>query len=265
MTRNHWKDYHSAWSQLTVPLRPNHEVVAAVRDQIGAGRGPTLLLGVTPELADIASDLVAVDRNFAMVSHVWPGNTAARRALVGDWRNTNFAPGSFAACVGDNSICVLPFPEGAVSLCERLFEALQAGGRFVCREFVAPDTPESLSAVRDAAASGAIRNFHAFKFRLAMAIAARAGGVGVCVHEIFSVFTEMFPDRRTLERITGWPRGHIDTIDFYEGSAVVFYFPTRAQLLSIVPPTFANVRLVPVGTFELAERSPLLVMDKPRE
>ena len=262
MTRIHWKDYYRAWPQLTPPLRPHPQVVAAVAAAIGEAPGRTLLLGVTPELADIASDLVAVDRNHPLVSHVWPGDTKARRAIVGDWLNGNFVPGSFAACVGDGSLSVVEFPRGAVLLCERIHEALRSGGRFAGRFYAAPDNGEPVAAVKAAADGGSIRNFHAFKLRLAMAIAAEAGRVHVGVNEIFAAFQTMFRDRDELVRRTGWDRGHIDTIDYYESSVVAYSFPTRRQLLSIIPPGFTNIRLVETGTYELAERSPLLVMEK---
>ena len=63
MAGNHWLEYHRAWSRLTPPLRPHAEVIAAVRQQIAGFPGRALLLGVTPELADVVSDLVAIDRN----------------------------------------------------------------------------------------------------------------------------------------------------------------------------------------------------------
>jgi hypothetical protein len=265
MTRIHWKDYYRAWPQLTPPLRPHPQVVAAVRTEIGDSPGRTLLLGVTPEFADIADDLIAVDRNHPLVSHVWPGNTTARRAMVGDWLNGNFVAGSFSTCVGDGSLSVVEFPRRTALLCERIYEVLRPGGRFAGRFYAAPDNGESVAAVKAAAVDGAIRNFHAFKLRLAMAIAAEAGRVQVGVNEIFAVFQAMFPDRDELVRLTGWDRGHIDTIDYYESSVVAYSFPTRRQLLSVIPRTFTNVRLVETGTYELADRGPLLVMEKPTE
>src|SRR5215468_5285999 len=98
---NHRQIYYRAWSHLAPPLRPHPEVVAAVKEQIKGRSGRTLLLGVTPELADIATDIVAVDRNLSMIANVWPGNTSTRCAIVGDWRNSNFAPAVFSLCVGD--------------------------------------------------------------------------------------------------------------------------------------------------------------------
>jgi SAM-dependent methyltransferase len=263
MSMDHRKEYHRAWSQLTPPLRPHPEAVAAVSAQIGDRLGRTLLLGVTPELADISDDLVAIDRNHSMVQHVWPGNTASRRAIVGDWRNCHFVPASFSYCVGDTSFGALRFPDEVVSVCNHLSQILRPGGKFVCRVFLSPDVPESIEAVRDAAMAGAIRNFHAFKFRLAMALITERAQLRVGVDAIFNTFDLLFKDRDELTRATGWSRGQIDTIDFYRGSTEALNFPPRDRLLSVISTIFTDSRFVSSGTYELAERSPLLVAQKP--
>ena len=52
MNRDHRRDYHRAWSQMTPPLKPDLAVVDAVKKEIANYPGRTLLLGVTPQLAD---------------------------------------------------------------------------------------------------------------------------------------------------------------------------------------------------------------------
>jgi SAM-dependent methyltransferase len=259
MEVNHRSRYHAAWSKLTPPLRPHPQSVAVMRELIGARAGPTLLLGVTPELADISDDLVAIDRNFSMVQHVWPGNTASRRAVVGDWRNCNFRPGSFSCCVGDASLGALRFPDELVAGCEEIGRGLRSGGRLICRVFVAPQLRESVEAVRAAAVSGTIGSFHAFKIRLAMALIADPARPGIGVNAILEAFNSLFRDRDGLARTTGWPRDQIDTVDFYHGSNVVFHFPERHALLAAVSRAFADPRLVPSGSYELADRAPVLI------
>ena len=259
MNRDHRREYYRAWSLLTPPLRPHQQVVAAVKQQIGDQPGRTLLLGVTPELADISRDLVALDRNHSMVEHVWPGNTAARRAVVGDWRNQNFAPASFSVCVGDTSLGAMQFPRDVSLLCHEVVRLLRPEGKFVCRVYLSPDVRESVEQVRDAVLSGQIRNFHAFKFRLGMTLIAHPSEPRVGVDAIFRTFSDLFSDRDELSHRTGWSREQIDTIDFYQGSTVAFNFPTQEQLHSVVSKIFADVKFVPVGTYEFAERSPLLV------
>jgi SAM-dependent methyltransferase len=244
-----------------VPLRPNHEVIAAVKDQIAGLPGRTLLLGVTPELADIAPDVVAVDRNYSMVANIWAGNTASRRAVVGDWRNSNFVANAFTACVGDGSLCSLQYPNEFSATLAELARVLRRPGKLVIRVRVSPDTPETVADLVDAAMSGTLENFHAFKLRLAMALAAQRSASDICADSIFNAFDDRFSDRVALAQSTGWTRAQIDTIDFYRGSAATFSYPTQQQLLAVVSPVFPIVRLVCSGTYDLAERCPLLVAE----
>jgi len=261
-TGNHWNEYHRAWSQLTPPLRPNHEVVAAVRSEIADVEGRALLLGVTPELAGVCTPLVAVDRTTPIVQHIWPGDATGRWALVGDWLQPSFVDDCFALCLGDGSLSSVVFPDDVERLRTAVARTLRAGGRFVCRLFEAPYETETVEDVQEAALAGAIRNFHAFKLRLAMAVAAREPEPNVRLDPLHALFCAMFPDRDDLVRRTGWPRGHVDTIDHYRGSAIFYSFPTRERLLSVVARGFSGVRFVPSGTYELSERCPLLVMER---
>jgi SAM-dependent methyltransferase len=258
---NHRQTYYRAWSQLGPPLRPHPDVVAAVKEQIKDRKGRTLLLGVTPELADVAPNLVAIDRNLSMIVNVWPGNTSTRCAIVGDWRNAHFVPGAFSVCVGDGSLCGLDYPTEIAAVFNELKRILKKDGRIVCRLYVSPDTAETISTLKENVMSGTIKNFHAFKMRLAMALAALRPVPQICVESILDSCNELFKNRDQLARITGWSRQQIDTIDFYRGSNVVFNLPTADQLVSVVSKVCPNVRLVPSGRYEMAERCPLLVVE----
>ena len=261
MSRDHQKIYHHAWSHLTPPLRPPAAVVAAVRKQIRDKHGRALLLGVTPELADVTPQLVAVDRNFSMVANVWPGDKPFRHAMVGDWRRPNFKSGAFAICIADGSLSFLTFPDEAVVLFYELTRILEKGGRMVFRLYLSPDVPETVPALREQALSGKIGNFHAFKIRLAMSLASQRPVPQVCVADILESFNALFGNREELVRMTGWSREQIDTIDFYKDSSVFFSLPGRDQLLSVASSVFPNARLVPSGIYEMSELCPLLVAD----
>lgn len=262
MSQDHQKIYHRAWSQLTPPLRPPAAVVAAVRKQIRDKHGRALLLGVTPEFADVTPQLVAVDRNFSMVANVWPGNTACRYAIVGDWRRPSFKSGSFAICIADGSLSFLTFPDETVALLHGLTHLLEEGGRLVFRLYLSPDVPETVSSLRDQVLSGKISNFHAFKIRLAMSLASQQTVPHIRVADILRSFNSLFANRKELVRKTGWSRKHVDTIDFYRDSDVFFSLPREDRLLSVVSSVFPNARLVSSGTYEMSERCPLLVADR---
>ena len=258
---NHRQTYHRAWSHLGPPLRPHPDVVIAVKEQIKGRQGRTLLLGVTPELADVAPNLVAVDRNFSMIANVWPGNTSTRCAIVGDWRCSHFKPAVFSVCVGDGSLCGLECPADIAVLFNELRRILKKGGRIVCRLYISPVTTEKISTLKENVTSGSIGSFHAFKMRLAMALSALQPVPQICVERILDSFNELFENRDELARMTGWSREQIDTIDFYRGSDVVFNFPTADQLMSAVSKVCSRARLVPSGIYEMSDRCPLLVAE----
>lgn len=264
MSVNHWLSYHEKWSRLGPPLRPDKDVIAGFRQALGARVGTALLFGVTPELADIADDLTAIDRSQPMIDHIWPGDTTHRRARRGDWLNLDFADGAFDAVVGDGSLNMLRYPDCIRTALIGVARVLRPGGRFVCRLFAAPNAAEPLDQLRDAAYRSAIGNFHALKWRVAMAAVRASGDPNIAVRTIRDTFMRVFPDRQALAAATGWARADIDTIDVYDGSAEVYAFPTRAQFLGAVPSAFVPGRLIEAGVYPLAERCPLLVLERRR-
>jgi hypothetical protein len=224
--------------------------------------GKVLLLGVTPELADIGAHLTAVDRNEEMLTYIWPGDTGRRRARIGDWRNLQLGNNIFGSCIGDGSLNAVMFPDDIVKILHGVSEALQPGGRFVCRLYATPTRCETLHDVHTAALIGGIQSFHALKWRVAMATVAAQDNPNIRVTAILDNFECLFPDRNTLTQRCGWPQDIIDTIDVYRGSTDTYCFPTAEQILSLVPSAFVHTRLVDSGNYELAERCPLLVMDR---
>jgi SAM-dependent methyltransferase len=264
VTENHWTAYHRRWARLTAPLRPDRDVVDGFVQALTGHSDRVLLLGVTPELADIGAEVTAIDRSPTMIAHVWPGDTARRRALAGDWLELP-APGRrFTAAVGDGSLNALTWPDGQRSLYSGLTRVLEPGGRFAARLFVAPAHSESLDAVAAEARAGRIRSFHAFKWRLAMALVAAAGDPNLRVESILQAFESAFPDRARLAADTGWSREDIDTIDVYRQSGEVYSFPTEAQFRAAIPAGFSAPLFRAAGGYELAGRCPLMILDLPR-
>ena len=56
----------------------------------------------------------------------------------------------------------------------------------------------------------------------------------------------------------------INTIDVYAGSDISYSFATLAVLVDEASGWFGEVRVVPSGSYPLAERCPLLVLESPR-
>jgi SAM-dependent methyltransferase len=262
MSENHWLDYHTRWARLRPPLRPDADVVAAVARAFSAHRGDTLLLGVTPELADVAPDVTAVDRSESMIASVWPGDTPRRRAVKADWLALPFEPARFDAAVGDGSLNAVESPHGHATLLGEVARVLRPGGRAVIRVFRRPDPCECVADVIADALGARIATFHGFKWRLAMALAAERLRANLPVIDILAAFERAVPDRDVLAHRAGFAAADIETIDVYRGSREVYSFPSEEELLRVVPPGLVGAELVGAGAYELAERCPLLVLDR---
>ncbi len=259
---SHWNEYHRRWARLTPPLRPDAEVTCGF-EKILAGRDArVLLLGVTPELAHIGEDLCALDRSAAMITHIWPGDTAWRRARKGDWLALPFGAEAFTAIIGDGSLSALSWPHDYRVFFAQAARVLEKAGVVAIRLFATPDETETTDMLKRNAQAGHCKSFHAFKWQLAMAMVAEARDPNIAVAVICNGFNAMFPDRGELAAVTGWSRQDIDTIDVYANSPDVYSFPTLRELRSTIPDTFENVRAVACGAYPLAERCPLLAMDR---
>lgn len=263
LDKNHWAAFHRHWNRLKPPQRPHPDVAVALGRLIAEYGDRVLLLGVTPELAPLGRQLVAVDRNQAMIEHVWPGDSDTRQAIKGDWLALPFPPASFSAVIGDGSFNCLVYPDGYRRALAEVVRVIRAHGRIVIRVYMAPDEPETIPALGVQVMSGRAQSFHAFKWRFAQALVAQTGDANVKVEAIGEAFDREFPDRCALARASGWSMDDIATIDFYRGSAEVYSFPTLAQIRAALPAGFGLARPVPSGSYELAERCPLMVMDLP--
>lgn len=257
---SHWQRYHARWSQIQPPLRPDPDVINAVRAY--AGTGHTLLLGVTPELADVFDHLDAVDQNPAMIANVWPGDTTHKKAIEGNWLEIERPIGAYAAVIGDGSLNNLAWRSGIARVLERAMRWLRPGGHFVCRVFERPPDGYSRRHLLRIASETANINFHAFKWQVAMHLA-QERGANVPVASILDLINELFPNRDNLARVTGWPRQAIDTIDIYQGSHVSYSFPDRREFLEALPLNAVDVTFTPCGSYDLAACCPILTFHKP--
>lgn len=258
--KNHWNDHARQWSRIGSPLRPCHEDVEIIRRSLAQGDDHYLLLGVTQELTRLTDHMVAVDHNVAMIAALWRGNSPGCNIVHGDWMHLPFAAYTFAAVVGDGCLCPLAYPLQYEQLLAQLQLVLKPGGKALLRLFSAPDESETCVAVCDAALAGKIAGFHAFKWRLAMALVAENGDPNVAVDQIYATFARLLPDRQRLAAASGWSMEDIATIDVYRGSGAVYSFPTLAQLRQVIPQGLREAGMVQ-GSYELAERCPTLILE----
>jgi SAM-dependent methyltransferase len=250
---DHWGDYHRKWALLHPPLRPHHSVVAAVKNLVGQEPRRLFLLGVTSELVDVFPSVTAMDRSPAIVAHRWAGDTASKKATVGDWLDIE-PDGSFDAVIGDGSLNMVAFPDEFSRMVSIAHRMLKPGGRFACRVYERPSAP-FVNVEPDGI------GFQGFKWKLAMFIAAQ-DGAAVPVAKILSEFNDRFPDRDALAAKAGWSRDMIDTIDAYTGSSLVYAFPSRTEFMDAAPGEIADLSFVATTGYDLAECCPIFTFTR---
>ena len=260
MTRTGWQNFHQRWSRLKPPQRPHPQTVATFSHALKGKCDHALLLGVTPELTDLATELTALDGSENMIAHIWPGDTQTRRAILGNWLAMPFNGPRFSAVLGDGSLNTLAYSDYP-ALFAQLRAVLLPGARLALRIFTTLDACESLKRLRDQTFSGAVESFHGFKWRLAMSLVTENGNPNLAVMQLHAVFEREFPDRAALAQATGWPKEDIDGIDAYAHNDSVYSFPTAREIMAAIPQDFSNARLISSGNYELAERCPILVAD----
>ncbi|AZO55389.1 class I SAM-dependent methyltransferase [Mesorhizobium sp.] len=256
---NHWDNYHRHWRLLDAPLRPTAETVGIFERELDLGNADVLLLGVTPELAVLGKSMLAIDQSATMISGVWAGDNVSRRAMAGNWLDLPVARASFDAIIGDGCLSAVDSKAARGLLFGEIARVLQPGRWAAIRVFARPETADDLCGIEALTLAGGVENFHALKWRIAMACTADDCDSSVDVQAIRATFDRLFQDREVLAARTGWSMASINTIDVYAGSETRYSFATLAMLVDEANAWFDQVRVVPSGSYPLAERCPLLV------
>ncbi|WP_246681073.1 class I SAM-dependent methyltransferase [Mesorhizobium sp. B2-3-15] len=257
---NHWDSYHRHWKLLDAPLRPTPETVGLFERELDLGNADVLLLGVTPELAVLGRSMLAIDQSAAMISGVWAGDNISRRAMAGNWLDLPVERECFDAVIGDGCLSAVDTKAARGSLFGEIARVLKPGRHAAIRVFARPETADDLRGIEALVLAGGIENFHALKWRIAMACTTGDCDSSVDVQAIRAAFDKLFPDREALAACTGWSMASINTIDVYAGSETRYSFATLAMLVDEARGWFDQVRVVPSGSYPLAERCPLLVL-----
>lgn len=221
----------------------------------------TLLLGVTPELAHMArpsgNRLLAIDQSPGMIQQLWqPNPPADALALCGDWQHVPLANASLDAVLGDGVLVFFAFPDGVRRLMREMRRLLHSEGRWLLRVFVRPEQAESVEQVHDDLQSGRIGSFHAYKWRLAMALQPSLAE-GVRLADVWRAWQRHGPAPDALATRSGWPRAQIDTIEAYREAQATYYFPTLSELWQTLASDFELLDH-DLPHYELGERCPLM-------
>ena len=255
-----WRNFAGVFARLRPPLRPTPSDVETMRRAIAGRDRRVLLLGVTPELSVLGTELVAIDNSPRMIDRVWPGDSARCRAVLGDWTGLPFSDSTFDAVIGDGSLNSAG--EGLERVLADVQRVLAPGGKATFRIFASPESPETLADIQRDADSGGAGNVHALKWRIAMSLAALAPGAVVPVAAILAEFNRMFPDRALLSSRTGWSEQEIATLDAYVGADHALAFPTATRMLEIAGPHLGSAEVAHGSGYPLADRCPTMVWTK---
>jgi hypothetical protein len=260
-------DVAHQWHLYGPPLRPCAADVQAMEDAVRrfadhrARPLKALLWGVTPEIATMSwpegTQLLALDKSQAMIERVWPGDVAGfRKAVLIDWFEYKCTDGRHDVVIGDGNFAPLDYPRSYRALAAAAYAALTDTGIVISRFWVRPTEPETPDAVFEDLRANRIESFHAFKFRLAMALQ-QSAETGVAVSEVLSAWKRARIDMNSLLAMTGWRRETVDMIYLYEGKTSRLSFPNVAELEAVMSEYFDPLETRYLG-YEIGDRCPIV-------
>jgi len=275
MTRDervHWEDYAKFWDRLGPPLRPCAADVAYFEEQVeecAAGRdtagGRALILGVTPELAlmkwPMGYRVIGIDLNFGMVQGVWPVHGMKDRHVVcGDWQRLPLANVSTDVCIADGCFSMLGYPESYERLACEVHCVLKPGGLFMFRTFARSNEVKTPEEVVSDLVRGKIKNFHEFKFRLAIALQSNTRS-GVGVDAVWRAWNDIRDEVGAVSKTLGWDENNFATVEVYSGSITRYSFPTVQELREIFAAYFLECSY-PQLEYEFGSHCPIFALSK---
>lgn len=248
------------WENLVLPLRPIEPIPTNIAQFIPDKEARLLLLGVTPDYADLTTDVTALDFSAAMIEHVWPGDTEHRRAELGDWRDMPFPDQQFDLAVCDNGFSMLQDPNAIASVLKHLKRVVKTNGTVVARWFLSPEAPLSDTDVTDFALTRCGASVVTLRWWFAFSRACRNADTTTTANDSYVLFDELINNRAKLREAYGWSEDTIKEADFYKGSSAKYIFPTEAAMRKLVSPYFNSVKLVQSGCYPMSEHAPFVVM-----
>lgn len=250
----YWDERAATWSLVGEPLRPGDADISIMERMVctagsrGVKAPQAALLGVTPEILGMAwppgTHILAFDMAPGMIRHLWPHRVLSNAAvLCSDWFSLPVIDGYFDVVVGDGVLTTLSFPGEYSDLARELHRVLVQDGIMVLRLYASPSVRETAEAVFQDLFAGRIRNLHAFKWRLAMAIQEDAS-VGVTHGEIWDSWHLNVPLPKELFQTLGWPLEEMATIDAYRGAySTSCSFPSRDEVVELLSQLFDLVEV----------------------
>jgi SAM-dependent methyltransferase len=195
-----------------------------------------------------------------MIRGVWPGRMrSADAAIRADWLRLPIEGSSVDLALSDGCLSTLPYPAGYAQACAELLRVLRNGGRVIARCFVLPGVPERVGDVLADLRTGRCGGFHAFKWRLVMALQPDPQ-TGVLLADVWDALHEAERDLESLAERCGWPLEEVRTVEAYRGVHARYSFPTLADLRALFADAGLAALEVVCPTYELGDRCPSFVL-----
>lgn len=267
--RSHWTEHAATWDHFGPPLRPHPLEMArvqALRDEHCGDAQRALLLGVTPEYAQLpwprGTLFTAVDKCADMIAKVWPARhlPPSFRAVEGQWTALPLADQSIDLAMGDGISTVLPDWLAMDAILGELHRVCAPGGTVILRLFVKPDAPDSLARLMEDLETGRIQGFHAFKLRLLMLLQPDLA-TGVQPRKAWETWHALRRQHAACIEARRWPREVVNTIEAYAGSTATYWFPTLGEAMQAFERHF-RLREIHYANIELGERCPMFVLER---
>lgn len=257
---SHFRNLATEWDRLSLPLRPRAPVPGMLRQLIPDTAQRMLILGVTPEFADLAPDITALDHSEAMIAQVWPGDNDMRRAVLGDWANMPFDDDTFDIVVGDGSLTLLPYPDGIHAVLAEIRRVTRQDGRAILRTFIAPDVGLSDNDMMAYANALKGQSIDALRWRFAVQAGSAAPTPNIVSHDAWLEFDRLYPDPTALMAANGWSAQDLERIILYRDGVMAMNFPTKDQLVQVVGDHFGRLTFRPSGDYPMSELCPFAIM-----
>lgn len=246
MNSNHWDQHALNWDNFSSPLRPHQEDIDWLNNKIQKQTGRLrngLLLGVTPELVQLnwpsAFYLTAVDACQGMIQNV--GMSVQKNnifsAVNANWLSLPFGDQTFDVILGDGILIFFDYVKSIFNLQQNISRCLRLDGIFYLRVFVRSSDFDSIDNLVSDVYQNKLENFHVLKWRLAMILHKNLDN-GVKTHDVFKKCWEVFGSEKALNEITGWSLNSIRTINAYQNSKAIYYFPNYNELLQMMNVNF---------------------------
>lgn len=267
-TDSPWDVHAARWHRVGCPLRPGVQDLEVFQEVLTRfarqhERVHALLLGVTAELTGLDwpanAALVAVDSSRAMLRQHWSAPRGiASFAVLGRWEQMPLQQDSIDLVCADGSLSIQANEAALAAVLGQLAHVMRDAGLVVLRTFVRPEVRESPDHVIAAMRRGEIGSFDVLKWRLLMSLH-ESSTEGVVLHAVHQTFREAVPDSLELAGQLDWPVAGIDTIESYRNASGRYFFPSLAQLRTLLGEHFAELNCHVPG-YELGHCCPTLVL-----